>query len=190
MNEIGTQGRRDKKIGTLLVALIIIALGGSVWFLLPLGSRSRPSAPVPTANRPVTSPAAKEELEKFQGTWDFISLEVDGDVKPDSDFKKYTVVFQGNQWTVSEGTNIAAQTTIELNPAANPKTIDVFSAPGKGQPIHGIYVFEDDKLTICDRGEDKGERPTDFSTEPNSGLVLIVFKRPKDFPAPARANQP
>ncbi len=167
---------RPKK-RSLLVALLIVALVAALWFLLPLGSRSRRSVTVPSASRSVTTPAAREELEKFQGAWEFVSLEVDGDRKPDADFKKYTVVFKGDQWTVSEGTNVAAQTTIVLDPTANPKSIDAFPPAGKGQPIHGIYLLAGDKLTICDRGEDNGDRPTAFGTEPNSGLVLIAYQR-------------
>jgi len=125
------------------------------------------------------TPAAREELEKFQGSWEFVSLAVDGYPKPEGDFRKYTGAFRGNQWIVSEGTNIAAQTTIALDPTADPKEIDAFPQPGKGQPLHGIYSMEGDKLTIWDRGEDNGDRPASFDEELNAGLVSIVFKRPR-----------
>ncbi|MHB8523160.1 MAG: TIGR03067 domain-containing protein [Limisphaerales bacterium] len=160
----------------LLCASLAVALVVALCLLVPLGCRSWRSASVPE-KRPMMTRAVREELEKFQGAWAFVSLEVDGDKKPDADFKKYTVVFEGNQWIVSEGTNVAAQTTIVLDPTAKPTTIDAFPPPGKGDPMHGIYVLEGNKLTICNRGEDKGDRPTDFSTEPNSGLVLIVYER-------------
>jgi len=163
---------------TLFLILLLVALVAALWFLLPRAIRSRPVVAIPSATRPVMTPSGREELEKFQGSWEFVSLAVDGEPKPESDFKKYTVMFKGDQWIVSEGTNIAAQTTIVLDPAANPKAIDAFPPPGKGLPIHGIYSLEGDNLTICDRGEDNGERPAGFDEEPNAGLVLIVFKRP------------
>lgn len=189
MNEIGTQGKSRKKTGTLMVASVIIVIGVALWFLLSRGSRNERPVLAPTLSQPPSDPAAQAELEKFQGPWEFVSLEVEGSKKPDSDFRKLSVVFRGNQWIVSEGTDVAAQTTITLNPATNPKTIDAFPAPGKGLPIHGIYKFEGDTLIICDRGKDNGDRPTDFA-EADSGAVLIVFKRANDSLTPPRASQP
>jgi len=52
-------------------------------------------------------------------------MEVDGDKKPAEQFNKYKVVFQGDQWTVTEGDKIAAKTTIKLDPTKKPKTIDI-----------------------------------------------------------------
>jgi hypothetical protein len=40
------------------------------------------------------------------------------------------------------------------------------------------YGIKGDKLTICDRGEDNGERPASFDETPNAGLVMIIFQRP------------
>lgn len=162
---------------TLLLALLIAALLVLLWFLRPLGHGRPQSVRMPAANPPVMSAAAREEWEKFEGTWEFVSMEVEGVAKPDADFKKYTAVLKGGQWTVYEGTNIAAQTTVGLDPATTPKSIDLIPAPDKGQIIHGIYLLEGDKLTVCDRDEDHGERPTEFATEPDSGLVLLVLKR-------------
>ncbi len=163
---------------TLFRILILVGLAAALWLLIPRAFRNRQVARTADATRPVMTPAGREELEKFQGRWEFVSLAVDGDPKPEADFKKYTAMFKGDQWIVSEGTTIAAQTTIVLDPAASPKAIDAFPPPGKGVPIHGIYRLEGEKLTIYDRGEDNGERPASFDEEPNAGLVMIVFKRP------------
>lgn len=122
--------------------------------------------------------AVKKEMAKFQGTWKFVSMEVDGKQKPDEDFKKYTVVLQGDQWTVSEGDKIVAKVTFKLDPTKKPKMIDLIDVEKK-RLIRGIYSFEGETLTVCDRGSEKGERPTAFATKPDSGFVLFVLKRDK-----------
>ncbi len=122
--------------------------------------------------------AIKKEMAQFQGTWKFVSMEVEGKKKPDKDFTKYTVVLQGDQWTVSEGDKIAANVTFKLDPTKKPKTIDLVDVEKK-RLIRGIYSLDGDKLTVCDRGSEKGERPTEFATKADSGLVLVVLKRVK-----------
>jgi uncharacterized protein (TIGR03067 family) len=121
---------------------------------------------------------AKEEMAKFQGNWSFVSMEVQGEKKPDEEFRKFTVVLEGDQWTVSVGETIAAQTTFRLDPTRKPKTIDLIDM-AKGRVIRGIYSLEADTLRVCDRGTEKGERPTEFATRPDSGLVLVVLQRVK-----------
>ncbi|MHB1424505.1 MAG: TIGR03067 domain-containing protein [Gemmataceae bacterium] len=123
--------------------------------------------------------AVAKEMAKFQGTWKFLSMEVQG--KPDKGIGKYTVVFKGDQWTVSVRDKVASQATIKLDPTSKPKTIDLTLTldPYKGKLIRGIYALEGDKLTVCDRAADKGERPTEFASKADSGLVLVVLQRVK-----------
>jgi uncharacterized protein (TIGR03067 family) len=122
--------------------------------------------------------AIKRETAKFQGTWKFVSMEVEGKKKPDADFNKYTVVLKAHRWAVSEGDKIAAEVIFKLDPAKKPKAIDLVDAKNK-RLIRGIYSLEGDKLTVCDRGSEKGERPSEFTTKANTGLVLFVLKRVK-----------
>ncbi len=125
--------------------------------------------------------ATKKEMAKFQGTWKFVSMEVNGRQSSKEEFGRFRVVFQGHKWTVDDGDKIAAQVTFKVDPTKKPKTIDLTSTVDhdKGRLIRGIYTLEGDKLTVCDRGEEKGDRPTEFATKPDSGLVLVVLKRVK-----------
>ena len=155
----------------LLLASIILLVLVVLWFLLSPNSKSqRPIAPSAVA-------AINQEFEKIQGTWEFVSVEVSGLKKPDQDFKKLLTVVKGNQWTGFERTNIAARCEVELDPETNLKNIDFYPPPDKGLPIHGIYRLEGDQLTVFDRGENNGERPTEFKSEPGSGVVAFVLRR-------------
>jgi uncharacterized protein (TIGR03067 family) len=119
----------------------------------------------------------KAEADRLAGAWRFTSLAFDGKPTPEAELNKLDVRIKDGQWIVSAGSDIKAQTTFRLDPTQNPKTIDIIPQPGKGELVQGIYSLEGDQLTICDRSVDNGERPTEFGTEPGSGLVLIVMKR-------------
>jgi uncharacterized protein (TIGR03067 family) len=119
----------------------------------------------------------KKEMAQFQGTWECVSVEVDGKKTP---YKGFTVVLKGDQWTVCEGGRCAAKVTFELKPTKKPKTIDLVDTDvEKKRVIRGIYSLEGDTLTVCYRESEKGDRPTEFATAPDSGLVLLVLKREK-----------
>ncbi len=160
-----------------LLALLTVAALVVLVFLFRAGLGNRRPISTALAPRPAMTPAAKLELEKLYGTWEFVSMEVEGVQKPEADFKKFKAVLAGDQWTVWDGTNIAAQTTMELDPTTEPKHLDLIPRPGKGEPIRGIYRLEGNQLKYCDRSEDNGDRPTEFASLPDSGLVLIVLKR-------------
>ncbi len=119
----------------------------------------------------------KKEMAKFQGTWKFVSVEVDGNKTP---YKGFTVVLKGDQWTVCEGGRCAAKVTFKLDPTKKPKTIDLVDLDvEKERLIRGIYSLEGDTLMVCYHRdpEKEGDRPTEFATKPDSGLVLFLLKR-------------
>jgi uncharacterized protein (TIGR03067 family) len=61
------------------------------------------------------------------------------------------------------------------------KTIDMTIVAGKekGKVYHGIYRLDGDMYTICRNFEPNKDRPTEFATKADSGLMLVVWKRVK-----------
>jgi uncharacterized protein (TIGR03067 family) len=119
---------------------------------------------------------AKEELTKLEGTWLLVRSEVDGMKSSDENAKNARLVIKGNRMTVYAGKFKSSQSTITLDPAKKPKTIDAtqtFGGP-KGTKVPGIYELDGDSLTICS-GEK--QRPRVFNAEKGSGRSLDVWKR-------------
>jgi uncharacterized protein (TIGR03067 family) len=122
--------------------------------------------------------ALKKDLAKFQGTWKLVSVEVDGEKRPDEGFSNYTAVITGDQWTISEGGKITSKVAFILDPTKKPKTIDLVDLKTKNR-IRGIYSFADDTLTIYGRAPEVGDRPTGFGTQRDSGAVQFIYQRVK-----------
>jgi uncharacterized protein (TIGR03067 family) len=121
---------------------------------------------------------AKKELEALQGEWTMFALEQRGEKK---DALKATLTIKGEQWILnsSEGKGGGGvDTTFKIDPSKNPKTIDLtFKLGEKENRSLGIYKLEDDLLTMC-RTTGGADRPKEFKTTEDAG-ILVVWKRAK-----------
>ena len=119
--------------------------------------------------------------ETLVGEWAVISFEKDGKKVPEEDFKGTRVRFTSSPGTVTvtKGEKTAAEGTIEVDPAKQPKTINVTitsEGPRKGKTSLGIYRVDGDILTLC--FDDSGKmRPKEFVSKPGSGLDLRKYTR-------------
>jgi uncharacterized protein (TIGR03067 family) len=122
--------------------------------------------------------ALKKELQQFQGTWAIEYVDHDGHKPSPDKIKSMKLVIAGNRLTV-QGEKLM-QSTIKLDPSKSPKTIDITydDGPDKGKVLQGIYELNGDGLKLCLSKPGK-ERPTQFVSKENSGLVLMVLKRDK-----------
>jgi uncharacterized protein (TIGR03067 family) len=120
----------------------------------------------------------KAELAKHQGTWAVISFEREGQRTPRETLETIKRVVEGDKVVWSRDGTTFAETTLEVDPSRDPKTLDVVPTEGrsKGKRVLGIYKLVDDELTICMAGPDK-ERPRAFEAGPGSGNTLMVFRR-------------
>jgi uncharacterized protein (TIGR03067 family) len=125
--------------------------------------------------------AIKEDRKQYEGTWQAVSLEVDGYQTAEDDAKKITVVNEADgKWSVVVGGKAVARGTSEIDPTKKPKAVDltVTEGDGKGQTALGIYEFKGDTRKVCLAPAGK-ERPTEFSSTAGSGHILAVLKRVK-----------
>ena len=129
-----------------------------------------------------------KDLEALQGTWNIVSLEMDGSKMPGAGSR---IVVRGDRFTTLamgatyEGTVAVHQTTV-------PKSFDLRfeEGPEKGNTNLGIYQLDGDRWKICltTRGS---ERPREFAAPPGTGIALETLQRgTAAADAPAASDAP
>jgi uncharacterized protein (TIGR03067 family) len=127
---------------------------------------------------------AKQQAEKFAGTWGAVSYVQDGQgegekIAPQESPVRW--VFKGDKVTFLADVEAAsAKGSFKLDPSKKPKAIDIVfpAAPGdkKGQTVLGIYELDGDTLKLC-YDPDGAKRPAEFKSMAGSKLILVVFKK-------------
>jgi uncharacterized protein (TIGR03067 family) len=122
---------------------------------------------------------AEKELRKFEGKWQFISISSEGKDIPKDVVQAASLTISGHRFTLRLNT-VTHTGIINLNPSANPRTIDITYNSGseRGKKALGIYEVGNGKLKVC-MGVIGAERPTKFVSKPQSGHVLEVLKKEK-----------
>jgi uncharacterized protein (TIGR03067 family) len=122
--------------------------------------------------------AAQQNEDPLQGTWSLVSLEVNGEALPVEKIKDSRLSIQGDVYTFRLG-EMRLALTYQADLSKEPKTLDmtVTEGPMKGKTYHAIFTFENGNLKICRNLEPDRERPTRFGSRPDSGLMVIVWKR-------------
>jgi uncharacterized protein (TIGR03067 family) len=118
-----------------------------------------------------------KEIDKFQGTWKFASVELDGRKVPPEALGGARLVIKGDRFSVVDQ-KATYHGTFRVDPGQSPKAIDVrfTEGPEKGKVIRGIYEVDGDTYRVCMGQAGKG-RPTEFASTPGSGNVLEILKR-------------
>jgi len=121
---------------------------------------------------------ASDELKKLQGEWQEVERDTQGKKtsKADPGFSGLRFVIAGDQLTVNN-----RRKTIKLDPAKEPKAIDMISHDGWeiGQTTAAIYKLEKDRLTICQPywSGDTTARPTELKAAADDGRMLLILER-------------
>jgi uncharacterized protein (TIGR03067 family) len=114
----------------------------------------------------------KQDADAIQGTWIVVAGEVLGKPLP-AKTHPISYVFAGDKYTYREGTS-STEASFTLNPAKNPKQIDVKSKDGFTQL--GIYELKGDELKLCINDGGK-RRPDSFATSVENNNETHVLKR-------------
>jgi uncharacterized protein (TIGR03067 family) len=132
--------------------------------------------------------ASKQELQRIQGSWQFVSLVDNGEKTAEAELKDRTIFCGGDAFIVRSGEHFVQAGSQKLDPSKSPKSINIMISQGdrKGDILLGIYELDGDTFKVCFDTEGQ-ERPTEFKSEQGSGKLLVVYKRiqARDEPKPA-----
>jgi uncharacterized protein (TIGR03067 family) len=133
------------------------------------------------ADAPKTDAPKKEaasDVKALQGTWRLQSGEADGAAIARKDLRGGRLVIKGDGYTVTLPGKGTVTGTEKLDPAKEPKTIDITDSSGanKGKTCLGIYELKGDEFRVAFAPPGK-DRPTEFSTKADSGSWVHVWKR-------------
>jgi len=137
--------------------------------------------PSPKEKKDGQDAAIKKDRKQIDGTWRVVALEVDGNKVAEDVAKKLTVVNGSDgTWSLRSGDEEANKGTSTSDPTKKPQTIDftITEGNGKGDQCLGIYELGEKTRKLCFPTTGK-ERPTEFSSAPGSGHILVTFEREK-----------
>ncbi len=121
------------------------------------------------------------DAKALQGAWTLSAGEADGKALTKKQLKDGMLVLKGDQYTVTLANRGTVKGTQKLDPTKEPKTIDIkdASGPHKGKTCLGIYELKGDEFRVVFAPPGK-LRPTKFTTAPDSGQWLHVWKQVKE----------
>ena len=122
---------------------------------------------------PLQARAADTDQEKLQGKWTVQSFEYNAN--PVAMMKDATREFKDSKYSLTPKVGDVIEGTVKLDPDKKPKMIDL---DVNGRILKGIYELDGDTLKMCYILTD-GERPTEFVSKPDTGVILITHKRAK-----------
>ena len=166
--------RSIRRVLPLTLALTAAAVGAG-----NLANQGRSAAPERGADGKPGA-AAHDEQQCLQGVWTLESLEVEGRKASSDKIRGVLLVIEGDQYNPGSG-QVSVEYTFRLNPARNPKAIDLIPHAGmyQGRILRGVYALKNDRLIVCRGRFPEAERPAGFATHPDSGWVTTVWKRQK-----------
>ena len=122
-------------------------------------------------------PAAQGALE---GAWKLTSVQLNAQPLPMEKLQDARLVVRGPKYSLTLA-DTRLEMTHELLNDQRPRSMDltIVEGPEKGKTFHAIIKLEGNTLTVCRNIQPDKERPTEFASKPDSGLLLVVWTRHK-----------
>jgi uncharacterized protein (TIGR03067 family) len=127
-------------------------------------------------------PKKDADLKLLQGGWNVVAMEDDGVKAPSKVLTGMRWAFDGSEMRFADPCEeLHSKSSVKLDSSKTPKHINIviLEGPMKGKTMVGIFKFDKDRLVVCAGGTDTAERPTEFSTGPDSNRCMITFERIK-----------
>lgn len=129
---------------------------------------------------PLAADPKKEltDLERFQGEWVMVGLEVREESVPAEKLAGTTLVVKKDAYTTVVKKK-EYPVTFTLDPKQDPKHIDMLIPGDSGEPqlSKGIYKFEGDRLIICRGQAPGGDRPRSFVSRAKDDVFVVTWER-------------
>jgi len=126
--------------------------------------------------------AGKADLQRMQGMWQVVFLEIDGKAAGDKEKDAPIKVFvAGNDFFTTFADKPLTAGKLTLDAAQSPGYIDAeqTKGPWKGMTQLGLYEIKGEEMKII-WAEPNKERPKSFKTQAGTGQVLLAYKRVKE----------
>lgn len=118
-----------------------------------------------------------EQLRALEGTWEFVSLEIEGAPMSAAMLTTSRILIDGDRFrSESPGAIYEGEFNIDVEAEPHEIDIDFVEGPEAGNRNHGIFRLDGDRLTICLDMNGKA-RPTAFRTAAGSGQALETLTR-------------
>ena len=150
---------------------------------------ARAADPNPSSTAPMGSAAIKMAAEAspppagkgpLEGTWKLTSVEINAQPLAMEKLGEARLTVQDPKYSL-----ILGDTRLEMSHVLfadkQPKAMDLTVAEGadRGQVFAAIYKLDGDTLTVCRNIKPGVDRPAEFGTKPDTGLMLVVWERHK-----------
>jgi uncharacterized protein (TIGR03067 family) len=118
-----------------------------------------------------------EKLRDLEGTWQFVTMEVDGRAMPAPALANSRMLIDGDRFRMeSIEATYEGIFTIDVEQVPHTIDIDFVEGPEAGNSSAGIFELSGDEFKIC-LGLTGVSRPCRFATSPGSGHALETLRR-------------